>query len=176
MPDERMNHTFFISTVIRAAIISSIYFTARKEMLVNATNKIGQTSLRYHRSEHFQEETPTNYVEKVAIPSQIKNSARREAESCNSDTCCDSNFFCQNYNFVCVSCTECYHTSNGINKGCADRCAPSDNVRFPNLRWLSLSASKVDASRKRQHVDLRFAVQHDASGLLSAQVAPKDFS
>jgi hypothetical protein len=173
-----MGHLSCIFLILRAGISGCIILSVTKEIRAHGTDRIYRSS-RY-RSEHVQEETPINNLQTVTIPLKIKTSLRGDVEvveSCNSDTCCDSYYFCQNLNFVCAPCSECYYNSNGVGNGCTDRCslAPSDNLRFPSLRWLSLSTTKVDASRSRQFVDMRFAVQHDASGLLSAQVTLTSF-
>jgi hypothetical protein len=167
-----MRDISFSSSFFRAAISACILFSFTKDMLADATYRI---SPRYYRSDSFGKKTPTHYVQPVSVPLQIKTSVRRNVQSCNSDACCDSNYFCQNSNFVCVSCSECSNNRNNIVSSCTDRCslATSNNVRFPSLRWLSLSTSKVDAFRLRRNIDLRFAVQHDAFGLLSAQVTNK---
>ena len=165
--DEKMR---FFSSVDSILLVVMIYFSVNTPILASG-HKMDRPSPRY-RSEYFQKDSSMNYlqVSSVAgvIPSKLKT-VRRDVEICNSDACCDSNYFCQDFDFVCKPCSQCYFNSEGVGDGCTERCSLAQ-IQFPSLSWLSLSTTNVDASRYRQNVDMMFAVQHDYSGLLSAQV------
>jgi hypothetical protein len=158
---------FRVHSII-AAVIKLSVFTA-----IHANAQYGLGPYPRYRLEYKQKYNPmdNHQFEAVSVPFLMKT-VRRDVETCNSDACCDSNYFCQDNNFVCVPCSECYSNSDGVGAGCTVRCSSAqlDNVQYPSLSWLTLSTSKIDASRGVQNVNMMFAVQHDASGLLYAQV------
>ena len=102
---------------------------------------------------------------------------RRESGGCNADLCCDTNYFCQNYVFECVSCSQCQFNSDSIDNDCISRCSQAQDlsdILYPSILWIYMNTRMVDASRFTQNVDLIFAVQDDVSGMLQAEVSLND--
>jgi hypothetical protein len=107
-----------------------------------------------------------------ALASKVIHRRNSAVNFCDSDVCCQSSFYCELTQFTCMPCIRCGQDDHDAQNDCDQRCQTSNQIQgpsFPALMWLTMTPSAVDASRSRQFVQIRFAVQY-IPGLSWAQV------